>query len=275
MPPETVRLKTGDTRFVSVGGGSHSDRSARLMGQLLFRCCGKITDRGRDVAAFLLGTEPSAVGFAAGRFSAVGRDRSYSIFDIARLLRDETLPTQMRGPLAATDEISERIPAHPTGCAVCELEIDPETGAVDIQRYTTVDDVGQAINPLIVDGQVHGGIAQGIGQSLLEEFAFDSDSGQAVGASFMDYGMPRADALPCFNVELAEDPTTNGANPLRIKGGGEGGITPATAAVINALVDALRPYGVDHVDMPATPARVWALIQSAGQSPDERGQLLL
>jgi carbon-monoxide dehydrogenase large subunit len=176
---------------------------------------------------------------------------------------------QMRGPLTATEEIRERIPAHPTGCAICELEVDPETGVVDIQRYSSVDDVGQAINPLIVDGQVHGGIAQGIGQALLEEFVLDTDSGQAVSASFMDYGMPRADVLPCFNIELVEDPTTNGANPLRIKGGGEGGITPASAAVINALVDALGPYGVDHVDMPATPARIWALIQSAGRSLDD------
>jgi carbon-monoxide dehydrogenase large subunit len=241
------------------------------MGHLLFRCCAKITDRSREVAAFLFDTEPDAIEFAAGRFGVAGQHRTYSVFDIAALLRDGSLPTQMRGPLAATDEINARIPAHPTGCAICELEVDPETGALDIQRYTSVDDAGKAINPLIVDGQVHGGIAQGIGQSLFEEVAFDSDSGQVIGASFMDYGMPRADALPRFNVELAEDPTTNSGNPLRIKGGGEGGITPATAAVINALVDALRPYGVEHVDMPATPARVWSLIQSSRRCPDDEG----
>jgi carbon-monoxide dehydrogenase large subunit len=159
-------------------------------------------------------------------------------------------------------ELSHRIPAHPTGCAVCELEVDPQTGRVEIKRYTSVDDVGVPINPMLVDGQMHGGIVQGIGQALSEGVVTDSDSGQVVSASFMDYGLPRADNVPRFDVELALDPTAG--NPLGIKGGGEGGITPAPAAVINALVDALKELGIDHVDMPASPVRVWTAMQNAG-----------
>ena len=156
-----------------------------------------------------------------------------------------------------------RIPAYPTGAAVCEVEIDPETGATEIARYTSIDDAGQAINPMILHGQVHGGIAQGVGQALLEEISYSS-SGQVLTGSFMDYGMPRAHGLPSFDIALAEDPTKG--NPLRVKGGGEAGITPALAVVMNAIMDALSDYGIAHMDMPATPYRVWAAIQEAMRS---------
>jgi carbon-monoxide dehydrogenase large subunit len=189
------------------------------------------------------------VRYADGLFTAAGTNRSLSLFQLAALC----------GALSATADIAQRIPAHPTGCAVCELEVDPDTGAVDIVRYTSVDDVGQPINPLIVDGQVHGGIVQGIGQALHEGVATDRATGQVVSASFMDYGLPRAHSVPHFDVALAEDATQG--NPLRVKGGGEGGITPALAAVMNALCDALHEHGVDDIDMPATPARVWDAMQ--------------
>jgi aerobic carbon-monoxide dehydrogenase large subunit len=257
-----VRLVTGDTRLVSEGGGSHSDRSARLMGALLDRSCHRLIGLGRDVAALLFEVDPEKVAFEKGHFTAPGR-RSMSIFEIAKRLQDGGLPTQMGNSFTVTESIETRIPAYPTGCAICELEVDPETGVVQIQNYTSVDDVGQPINPLVVDGQVHGGIAQGVGQAMHEGIEIDEATGQVLGASFMDYGIPHADNLPSFNVSLVEDPTPHPDNPLRIKGGGEGGITPATAAVINALVDALKPYGVEHIEMPATPARVWACIQSA------------
>lgn len=262
-----VRLMTGDTRFVSEGGGSHSDRSARLMGVLLDRSCHKLIALGRDAAAVLLDVDPAQVRFEKGRFTASGRSDGFSLFEIAKRLQDGVLPTQMGNAFTVTESLDVRIPAHPTGCAICELEVDPETGVVRIQSYTSVDDVGQPINPLVVDGQVHGGIAQGIGQALHESLAVDPATGQVLGASFMDYGVPHADNLPSFNVALAEDPTLHPENRLRIKGGGEGGITPATAAVINALVDALKPYGIENIDMPATPARVWASIQSARTTP--------
>jgi len=253
VPFERIRLVTGDTAVVTTGGGTHSDRSMRIAGTLLVKAATDLIERGRALAAPLLNAAPADLTFAGGRFRAPHSDRSLSLFDLAR-----------DRELAAPAEFSGRIPAHPTGCAVCELEVDPETGVVDILRYTTVDDVGQAINPLIVDGQTHGGIAQGVGQALSETVALEPATGQVLSGSFMDYGMPRADRMPSFDVVLAEDPTSG--NPLRVKGGGEGGITPATAVVINALVDALAEDGIEDIEMPATPHRVWMALAAARRS---------
>ena len=176
------------------------------------------------------------------------------MFDVAR-----------HAQLAAEAAFTGRMPAFPTGAAVCELEVDPQTGAIEINRYVTVDDVGQPINPLILHGQVHGGIVQGVGQALVEGVMYAPQSGQMLTGSFMDYGMPRADMFPAFDAALTEDPTAG--NPLRIKGAGESGITPSLAAVMNALADALAPLGVTEVAMPATPYRVWEAIRAA-----ERGR---
>jgi carbon-monoxide dehydrogenase large subunit len=248
VPLERIRIVSGDSRLVEVGGGSHSARSMRLVGTLLCEASERLIAKASRLAAERLDVPEQDVRYSDGLFTAARSNRSLSLFQLAQ-----------QCDLSVTADIGHRIPAHPTGCAVCELEVDPDTGAVELARYTSIDDVGQPINPLIVDGQVHGGIVQGIGQALHEGLTADRQTGQVLGASFMDYGLPRAGSVPSFDVELAEDPTTG--NPLRVKGGGEGGITPATAAVINALVDALHAYGVDHVDMPATPARVWAAIQ--------------
>ena len=252
VPIESIKVITGDSAIVERGGGSHSARSMRLVGTLLYEASGQILAKAREVAAGLLDAAGSEVTYNDGLFAAPSSNRTYSLFDLA----SQSAP----GTLTATTDISKRIPAHPTGCAVCELEVDPATGLVEIKRYTSVDDVGTPINPLIVDGQMHGGIVQGIGQALGEGVATDPDSGQVISASFMDYTLLRADDVPSFDVELAVDPTAG--NPLGIKGGGEGGITPAPAVVINALVDALREFGVDHIDMPATPLRVWSAIHA-------------
>jgi carbon-monoxide dehydrogenase large subunit len=163
-------------------------------------------------------------------------------------------------PLQSKKTFTGRIPAYPTGCAICEVEIDPDTGAIGIPRYGSIDDAGQAINPLILHGQVHGGIVQGIGQALVEDVRYD-ESGQVLSGSFMDYGIPRAHLVPSFDIALTEDPTHG--NPLRVKGGGEAGITPALAVVMNAIMDALKDHGVEHLDMPATPHRIWSAIQRA------------
>ncbi len=223
---ESVRIVSGDTQHVKVGGGTQSDRSMRLVGTLLIQACAEILEKCK----------------------AAGGDAD--VFAVAA-----------RGPLTASAELNGRIPAFPTGCAVCELEIDPATGVTAIVRYTQVDDVGQAINPLIVHGQAHGGIAQGVGQALSEFLTVDAEAGQVFGASFMTYAVPRAADLPHFDVILVEDPTSG--NSLRVKGGGEGGTTPAPAAVINAVVDALAEFGVEHVEMPATPPKIWATIDAA------------
>jgi aerobic carbon-monoxide dehydrogenase large subunit len=246
---DAITIVSGDTDIVRTGGGTHSARSMRLVGTLLCEACDKLIANGRLLAAKSLGRPEDEVRFADGLFTSPGTNWSASLCDLSA----------QSGTLSASAEIVRRIPVHPTGCAVCELEVDPETGMIDLQRYTSVDDVGRPINPLIVDGQVHGGIAQGIGQALVEGLFADA-GGQVVTGSFMDYGLLRADRVPSFDVELTEDPTSG--NPLGIKGGGEGGITPAPAAVINALVHALHDYGVDHIDMPATPERVWAAIHA-------------
>jgi len=252
---ETIRLVTGDTRIIEVGGGSHSDRSMRLGGTLLVQACDAIVAKARDCVAKELGVDSAEIRHENGLFSHPTSNRAFSIGEAARL-------SQAGGePLGAQTNFFGRIPAHPCGAAVCELEIDPETGMTRIVRYTSIDDVGQAINPLIVDGQTHGGIAQGVGQALMEDLQVDPETGQMMGGSFMDYGVPRADHLPNFDVELVEDPTAG--NPLRVKGGGEGGMTPALATVGNALCDALAVYGIEHIPLPATPQRVWRAIRDA------------
>ena len=174
---------------------------------------------------------------------------------------EQSLPPELRKPLAADANFIGRIPAYPTGSAVCEVEVDPDTGVVSIVRYTSVDDAGQVINPMILHGQTHGGIVQGAGQALSEVVVHDPDTGQVLSASFMDYAMLRADQMPSFNIDLVEDPIAN--NVLRVKGGGEAGITPALATIMNAVVDALSVYGIEDLEMPATPARVWEAIQAA------------
>ena len=248
---EAIRLVTGDSNVIEVGGGTHSDRSMRLVGMLLVEACDKILAEAREAAAKALDCLASDLRFEDGRFQAARSNRSLDLAEIVRA----------NGPLEAAAEVNRRVPAHPTGSAVCELELDPETGTVRILRYTSIDDVGQPINPLIVDGQVHGGIAQGLGEALCEMLGLDTESGQITGGSFMDYCLPRADLLPSFDIALAEDPTSG--NPLRVKGGGECGITPATATVVNALVDALQDYGIEHVELPATPLRLWETIRRA------------
>jgi carbon-monoxide dehydrogenase large subunit len=253
VPLASVKLVTGDSREVEKGGGTHSARSMRLVGTLLVEACEKILAQARGLAAESFATAETEVKYSEGFFTAPPSNHAFSLFDLAARSAPATLSVMA--------ELSHRVPAHPTGCAVCELEVDPQTGVVDIKRYTSVDDVGVPINPMLVDGQMHGGIVQGIGQALSEGVETDRGTGQVVNASFMDYGLPRADNVPRFDVELALDPTAG--NPLGIKGGGEGGITPAPAAVINALVDALKEFGIDHVDMPATPVRVWTAIENA------------
>ena len=167
----------------------------------------------------------------------------------------------MQGPLAAVSDQALPVASFPYGTQICEVEVDAETGAVEIVDYTAVDDVGRAVNPMIVHGQTHGGIAQGVGQALLEHSHYDPKTGQVLAASFMDYAMPRADIFPALKTALSEVPSPT--NRLGVRSGGEGGTTPALAAVINAIVDALSELGVRHVEMPATPERVWRAIQAA------------
>ena len=266
VTPEEIRFVGGDTAVLASGGGTHSDRSMRMAGALMVEASGKIVAQAKRVAAVLLGAPEDAVGFDDGLLATPTSNRRLSLFDVALAVQDDaSLPDDLRTPLASECAFTGRIPAYPTGSVGCELEIDPDTGAIDIRRYLSIDDAGQAINPMILHGQAHGGIAQGIGQALMERIAYAPDTGQVLSGSFMDYGIPRAHMLPLFDVALTEDPTQG--NALRVKGGGESGITPALAVVMNAVMDALSPYGVEHFDMPATAERVWQAMREAPPRP--------
>jgi carbon-monoxide dehydrogenase large subunit len=257
--PEDIVFIGGDTAKIPSGSGTHSDRSMRLGGTLMFQASEDVVAQAKAVSAKILGVPEGDVSFDDGLFAAPNSNRRLTIYDVARAM-DENSALAGGKPLQSKKTFTGRIPAYPTGCAICEVEIDPDTGAIAIPRYGSIDDAGQAINPLILHGQVHGGIVQGLGQALLEDVCY-GDNGQVLTGSFMDYGIPRAGLVPSFDIALTEDPTKG--NPLRVKGGGEAGITPALAVVMNAIMDALKDLGVEHIDMPATPNRIWEAIQKA------------
>ena len=262
VSPDCIRLVTGDTDRVQNGAGSHSGRSLRLASITAHEASRDIVEQGRRIAAHRLEAAEADIEFTNGRFTVAGTDRWLDLFAVAAAARDDHgLPEELRGPLAGTGEVNSQIASFPHGFHVCEVEIDPETGSVEIARYTAVDDVGRAVNPLILHGQTHGGIAQGAGQALFEQCVYDPATGQLLAGSFMDYAMPRAADLPFFATALSEVPSTT--HPLGFRGGGEGGITPALGVVVNAIVDAIADLGVTHIEMPATPERVWRAIRSA------------
>ena len=249
LKPEQFRYIQADTAEIPEGNGHGGARSMHMGGAALFKAVQEVIEKGRPVAARLLQATPDQVVFAAGRF-AVG-ERSVDLLSVAR---DTSLDTYVWNLLD--------IITFPNGCHVAEVEIDRETGMVVLDRYGAVDDYGTLINPLLTVGQVQGGVAQGIGQALLEHTVYDQKSGQLLSGSFMDYQLPRAIDLPDLDIALTGIPTK--ANPLGVKGSGQAGAIAAPQTIINAILDALAPLGVTHIDMPATPERVWRAIQQAG-----------
>ncbi len=250
IPADKVAIETSDSDRVVYGAGSHSGRSMRHAGTTIHQASQGIIAKGLKLAAQDLEASEADIAFADGRFTVKGTDRSVALVEL----------TAKHGPIADKGEVNSRVGSYPYGWHVCEVEVDAETGVVRIERYTTIDDVGRAVNPLILHGQTHGGIVQGAGQALKEHMVYDHN-GQLLSGSFMDYAMPRADEFPAFVTALSEVPSTN--HPLGFRGGGEGGITPALGVIINAVVDALADLGVTHIDMPASPERVWRAIQAA------------
>ncbi len=261
VPVESIDVIMGDTDIVSVGGGSHSGRSMRHAATVIAKAAPEMIARGKQIAALVLQTAADKIEFTDGRFTSATSNRTFDFLDLAKEAARIALPAELAGGLAVAANNEMHDPVFPNGCAVCEVEVDPETGGIDITRYTAVDDVGRCINPMIVDGQTHGGIAQGVGQAMWEQCVIDSGSGQPICGSFMDYGMPRSNRLPSFTTKIVE--VLSPTNPLGIKAGGEGGTTPALAVIVSAIVDALSPYGVRDITMPATPFIVWQAIQTA------------
>jgi carbon-monoxide dehydrogenase large subunit len=261
VDPEQVRLVTGDTDRVQAGGGSASARSMRLGAWVMAKAADEIVEKGRRIAAAMLEVAEDDVEFAQQRFLLKGTDRSVGLFEAAGAALGNDLPPELRGPLIGICDQVMSLPSFAYTCAVCEVEVDPQTGVVEIVRYTSIDDCGRAVNPMLIHGQSHGGIAQGIGQALWEECVYDRDTAQLLSGSLMDYAMPRADNLPLFQTEISEVPSTT--HPLGMRGGSEGGITPGLAVVANAIVDALAEFGVEHIELPATPERVWRAIRGS------------
>jgi carbon-monoxide dehydrogenase large subunit len=255
VPLDSVELVQGDTARVSVGGGSHSGRALRLGSIVMLGASHQIIDKGLRIASHVLEAAVADLEFSAGRFVVKGTDRSIGIFEVAKAaVRDNER-------LDGIGDETVNLAAFPYGCHVCEVEVDPDTGVVQIERYAAVDDVGRAVNPMIVHGQVHGGITHGISQALLEQVCYDAQSGQLLSGSLMDYAIARAHDVPSYDTELSEVPSPT--HPLGLRPAGEGGTTPALAAVVNAIVDALAEFGVTHIEMPATPERVWRAIHGA------------
>jgi aerobic carbon-monoxide dehydrogenase large subunit len=259
VPFDSVDFVAHDTDRVVAGGGSHSARSMRIASLAVGAASDSIIEKGKAIAGHVLEVSPVDIEFARGVFAVKGTDRRIGIFDVAKSAATRNdLPTELRGRLDGIGDETVSGGAFPSGTHVCEVEIDPETGRVQLVRWSGVDDVGLAVNPLILHGQTHGAAAQGIGQALLEQCHYDPQSGQLLTASFMDYAMPRADDLPFFDCTLIEVPATS--HRYGIRPGGEGGTTPALGAVVNAVVDALSEFGVKHIEMPVTAERVWRAI---------------
>ncbi|MCC6887812.1 MAG: xanthine dehydrogenase family protein molybdopterin-binding subunit [Hyphomicrobiales bacterium] len=262
VPVATVSIILGDTDVVKVGGGSHSGRSMRHAATVFSKAAADLIEKSKAVAALAMGVAPDLVAFNDdGRFSSRSTNVSFDFFELAREAPKLALPDNLKGGLSVVTDNEMHDPVFPNGTAICEVEIDPETGQVELTRYASIDDVGRCINPLIVHGQTHGAIAQGVGQALWEQCYTDPDSGQPLCGSLMDYGMPRADTIPSFTCEIAE--VLSPTNPLGIKAGGEGGTTGAPAAVVSAIVDALSVYGIRNITMPATPYSIWRAIRDA------------
>jgi aerobic carbon-monoxide dehydrogenase large subunit len=261
LPIAVFRFVQADTRTVKSGNGHGGARSMHMGGAALYLAAQMVLAKGRTLAAHLLQADISEVSFGAGRFT-VGGERGIDLMALAQAARDPAnLPEDMTPGLDADAYNDCDVFTFPNGCHAAEIEIDPETGAVTLERYAAIDDYGRLINPMLTMGQVQGGLAQGIGQALLEHTVYDGHSGQLLTGSFMDYALPRAGDLPALDITLAEQPTT--VNPLGVKGAGQAGCIGAPQTVINAILDALAPLGIDEIDMPATPERIWRAIQNA------------
>ena len=257
-----IRVKQGDTDQVITGGGTGGSRSIPVGGAAVTKAAEKLIVKARKIAAHAMEAADADIEVAEGRFTVVGTDKSMSLADIAKLAyQPGSLPDDMDVGLDARGAYKPPAKSYPNGCHICEVEIDMDTGIVHVEKYTICDDIGVVLNPMMVAGQIHGGVAQGLGQALYEGTVYDEETGQLITGSFMDYTLPRADHLPFVDLTLTGIPCKT--HPLGFKGAGEAGAIGAPPAAINAVIDALSELGITHVDMPATPQKIWSLIQRA------------
>jgi len=257
---DQVHVDTSDSDNLPSGGGSHGSRTSHVGSVAALNSSDEMIHKGTLIASEMLETASVDVEYADGQFRVAGTDRTVTLFDVAKHARTSTtIPEELRGPLTGTDTHTIESWSYPNGCHVCELEIEEDTGVIHIVRYCAVDDVGRVINPMLVAGQVHGGVAQGIGQAIMENTVYDDETGQMISSSFMDYTMPRADDMPMIELDTNEVPCLT--NVLGVKGAGEAGALVAPPVLIAAITNALRDFDVAHIDMPATPERIWELMQ--------------
>jgi carbon-monoxide dehydrogenase large subunit len=257
---DNIRVVDGDTDLIPFGGGTYASRTAALGGTAATMAADKVIEKAQILAAHILESAEADIEFSDGEFTVVGTDKSIGLIEVAKSsFSASLLPDGMEPGLFDMATFSPEVPNFPNGCHICELEIDPETGHSQILRYTVVDDVGTVINPLTLEGQIHGGIGQAVGQVFGEQVIYDDDTGQLLTGSFLDYVMPRADdmiAFDCYN-----NPVPTKTNMLGVKGAGEAGNVGGLPAIMNAVIDALNPLGIDHIDLPATPEKVWQAIK--------------
>jgi carbon-monoxide dehydrogenase large subunit len=260
VPFEAVKLVQGDSDIVHTGNGTGGSRSITASGMAIVEASRLVIEKGKKAAAHLMEASESDIEFAKGRFTIAGTDRSIDIMELSRRLREGKMPEGVPSSLDV-DHTTKEVPStFPNGCHVAEVEIDPDTGVVHIVRYTGVNDFGTIVNPMLVAGQLHGGVAQGIGQALMECVSYD-ESGQPITGSFMDYAMPRAEDIPVMAV--GDHPVPAKSNPLGTKGCGEAGCAGSLSTIVNAVLDALSEFGIAHIDMPLTSERIWRAIQDA------------
>ncbi len=262
LSPDDINVIEGDTGEVKNGFGTGGSRVSALGSSAAYQAAGVLIEKAKVLASHLLESAESDLEFADGVFTIAGTDRTISLKQVAAASFDPSqCPDGFKPGLGGEAEYQAEVANYPNGCHISEVEVDPETGKINVVRYTVVDDVGLVVNPLLLDGQIHGGVAQGLGQILFEDIAYDPASGQMLSGSFMDYAMPRGDNIPAIYVEANCVPTST--NPLGIKGAGEAGTIGAMPCVMNAAVDALSSLGINQLDMPLTPVRVWQAIQAA------------
>jgi carbon-monoxide dehydrogenase large subunit len=262
IPFESVRYVQGDTEKLAVGRGTYGSRSVMVGGNALKAAADDVIAKGRRMAAFLMEAKPEEVDFGEGIYRVQGSNKSMPLQEVAKaFFRPAGIPMELGVGLEGNGSYASEPGNFPNGCHACEVEVDPDTGTVSVVRYTCIDDLGRVINPMIVEGQIHGALAQGLGQALMEHVVYDRDSGQLVSGSFMDYAMPRATDMPPIAIGFHNVPART--NPLGVKGIGEAGCTGSPPAIMTAIMDALRPLGVKALDMPATAFHVWQAIRGA------------